>query len=199
MISGTNAMAAMGPRCGFPSRWTRRAAAVLALLVTGLFIDIRCQAQTLTDEQLRARFLLNFARFTDWPDRVFDSADTPLILCVLGAADSLDGTLQALEGAAAGMHRVAVRTGVTSDHVAECQMLFAPDNELGRLAPARQAIGGHAVLIVGESDAALALGAMIALRKEDRHLGFVVKVGAARDCDLKFSPQLLTAATEVLP
>jgi len=199
MNSGTNAMAGTSPRCGSSHPCARRASPLLALLATGLLIAICCQAQTLTEPQLQARFLLNIARFTEWPDGALGGADDPLILCALGAAEPLDGALLALDGAAAGSHRVIVRTGVTAEQAANCQLLFVPDGELGRLPAVRDVIGRRPVLTVGESEAALAAGAMIALRKSDGHPGLVVKVGAARDCDLNFSPQLLNAAAEVLP
>jgi hypothetical protein len=159
------------------------------------------QAQTpgLSEAQLRARFLLNFVRFTEWPDRTFASPDAPLHVCVLGSTDAFDGALAPLQGAAAGPHHIEIRSGVAPEQTADCHLLFVPDTELRRLQGAREVLGRRAVLIVGESDAVLDRGGMIALRMVDRHLGFVVKLGTARDTELNFSPQMLRAAVEVLP
>jgi len=153
----------------------------------------------LSETQLRARFVLNFVRFTEWPDRTFSTPDAELTVCVLGSADAFDGALSPLRGATAGAHRVAVRTGVLPEQAGDCQLLFVPDAELRRLQSAREALGRRPVLIVGESDAVLDRGGMIALRTVDRHLSFVVKLGAARETALNFSPQMLRAAAEVLP
>jgi len=34
--------------------------------------------------QIRAAFLLNFVKFTQWPDEAFDREEDPLVLCALG-------------------------------------------------------------------------------------------------------------------
>jgi hypothetical protein len=181
------------------NRLRRRAAALLlaagACTVGGAGAD----AQTLSESQLRARFVLNFIRFTEWPEHTFAAPDAPLNVCVLGVADPFDGALDALQGALAGQHHIAIRGSVGAEQAGDCHLLFAPDSELRRLQSARDAIGRRAVLIVGESEAVLDRGGMIALRNVGRHLSFVVKMGAVRDTALNFSPQMLHAAAEVLP
>lgn len=156
-------------------------------------------AYVLTDAQLQARFVLNFVRFTVWPPRTFASTALPLSLCVLGGGDAYPGAFVDLNGASAGGHRIELRNIAAPEQAAGCHLLFVPDTELAHLAAAREAIGRRATLIVGESEAALDRGAMIALRLVDHHLGFVVKVGVARSCHLNFSPQMLHAAAEVIP
>jgi hypothetical protein len=174
-------------------------AAALLAIGASTVAGVDARAQTLTETQLRARFVLNFVRFTEWPTGTFAAPDARLNVCVLGATDAFDGALAALQGAVAGQHKIEIRNGVTAEQAADCNLLFAPDSELRRLQGAREAIGKHAVLIVGESEAVLDRGGMIALRAVDRHLSFVVKLGAARDATLNFSPQMLHAAAEVLP
>ena len=184
-----------------PPAWRRTAVALVLGLAGALAASVPggAAAQVLSEAQLRARFVLNFVRFTEWPAHTFAAADLPLAVCVLGGGEGFEGALMALNGANAGNHRIEIRNGVAPEQAADCHLLFVPDSELRRLAMARDAIGRRAVLIVGESEAALDRGAMIALRMVDRHLGFVVKVGAARSAELNFSPQMLHAATEVLP
>ena len=180
-------------------RWRRRATAVLLAVAGCAAGGARADPQSLSESQLRARFVLNFVRFTEWPEHTFAKSDAPLNVCVLGAGDAFDGALDELRGAVAGQHRIEIRNGVTSEQAAECHLLFAPDNQLRRLQAARDAIGKRSVLIVGESEAVLDRGGMIALRTVGRHLSFVVKLGAARETALNFSPQMLHSAAEVLP
>lgn len=182
---------------GHPPR--QRFAALVLALAAGWSGLAAGDPAPLTEAQLRARFLVNFARFTEWPDKTFASADAPLRVCVLGPIDVLEGALVALEGATAGPHRIEFRTGVATEQSADCHLLYAPDSELRHLQDVRDVIGRRAILVVGESEAALDRGGMIALRTVDRHLSFVVKLGTARDTNLNFSPQMLRAAAEVLP
>jgi hypothetical protein len=181
-----------------PGKGRRRAAPLLAVAAC-LALCGGVLAQALTESQLRARFVLNFVRFTEWPERTFARPDAPLNVCVLGTVDAFDGALAALDGAQAGQHRIEIHNAVSAEQAADCHLLFAPDSELRRLQGAREAIGHRAVLIVGESEAVLDHGGMIALRTVDRHLSFVVKMGVARETALNFSPQMLHAAAEVLP
>jgi hypothetical protein len=155
--------------------------------------------QNLSEGQLRARFVLNFLRFTEWPPRTFASSNTAIEFCVLGIGDPFNGGLTDIEGATAGGRRVNVHAGVAAEDAGTCQLLYVPDSELRRVVSARESIGKRPVLIVGESEAVLERGGMVALRAADRHLAFVVNLGAARRAELDFSPQMLHAAAEVLP
>jgi hypothetical protein len=169
---------------------------LFALLVAGVRGSA---AQDLSEGQLRARFLLNFLRFTEWPRGTFASNTDSVEFCILGPADPFQGALGDLHGAVAGGRKVHVRGAIAAEDSGSCQLLYVPDSELRRVVAAREAIGGRAVLIVGESEAVLDRGGMIALRTTDRHLAFVVNLGAARRSELDFSPQMLRAAAQVMP
>jgi hypothetical protein len=182
-------------------RWPRLAKAVLSFVVltVGVLPCSASQAQHLSEVQLRARFLLNFLRFTEWPEGAYSTSTSALHLCVLGSGDPLEGALAEIQGTSVGGRKVSVQDHVAADQASDCHLLYVPDSELARIPSARESIGKRAVLIVGESEAVLDRGGMIALRTVDRHLAFVVKLGTARRADLEFSPQMLRAAAEVLP
>ncbi len=186
-------------------RCARRAGAALgavALLAAPLAappVPAAATPRILSDAQLRARFMLNFLRFTEWPDAAFADAAAPLHVCVLGAADPFGGALQMLQDATAGGRHIHVRDGVAAEQAPDCQLLYVPDAQLRRLAAAHDAIGHRPVLIVGESEAVFEHGGMIAVRAAGGHLAFVVKLSATRPNAINFSPQMLNAAAEVLP
>jgi hypothetical protein len=180
-------------------RWRRVLALAACVLVMVQAGALPARAQTLSDAQLRVRFLLNFLRFTDWPAAAFRGANAPLTLCVLGTADPFNGALADLRDTTAAGRRIEVRPGIVPDQAAECQLLYVPDGELRRMAGAREAIGRRPVLIVGESEAVLDRGGMIGLRSVERRLAFVVALEPARRVSLSFAPQMLHAAAEVLP
>ncbi len=183
----------------YPRRLQQAACSLMAAIALCLAGVAPANAQTLSEAQLRVRFLLNFLRFAEWPENTFASADAPIKVCVLGPLDVFDGALPEIQGASVGTHRIDVQGPVSADAASSCNLLYAPDAELRRLPEARSAIGKRAVLIVGESESALDRGGMVALRSTQRHLAFVVKLGSARDTGLNFSPQMLQAAAEVLP
>ncbi|MBK7300682.1 MAG: YfiR family protein [Moraxellaceae bacterium] len=49
-----------------------------------------------TEDQIKAAFVYNFAKFVEWPETAFPSKDAPLVLCVLGK-DNVGSALQILE------------------------------------------------------------------------------------------------------
>lgn len=190
----------MNARCNSTvRRWRSGLAAVLVALAMTLPAESVVRAQTLTEGQLRARFLLNFLRFTEWPGTASGPSSASLQLCVLGIGDPFDGALNDLQGATAAGRKISVRSHMGAEQANECNLLYVPDNELRRMANAREAIGKRPVLIVGESEAVLDRGGMIALRNVDQRLAFVVNLAPARRASLSFSPQMLHAAAEVLP
>jgi hypothetical protein len=178
----------------------RMARAVLAALLSAMTLAATAAfAQNLSDAQLRARFILNFLRFTEWPGKTFAADGVPLGVCVLGIGDPFEGALAELQSTQASGHKIDVRTHVGTEQVGGCHLVYVPDAELAHIGAVRDAIGARPVLIVGESEAVLDRGGMIALRASGRRLAFVVKLAAARRADLNFSPQMLHAAAEVLP
>lgn len=182
-----------------PANRPWRGALLALILALALPWSGGAPAQALTETQLRARFLINFLRFTEFPANAFPSANAALGICILGAGDPLEGALAEVQGAIVGGRKVAVRSHVDAEQAADCQLLYVPDVELRRLTAARDSIGRHPVLIVGESEAVLDRGGMIALRDADRHLAFVVSLSPAKHAALSFSPQMLHAAASVLP
>ena len=191
-----------------PARWQGLLPSVLALclLLSPLATTPGQAASTapaLGEAQLRARFILNFLRFTDWPVRVPEGSTDPVAttvqLCVLSAHDPFDGALGELQGVVASGRRIQVRGLVEVEQLAGCNALYVPDSDLRRLPAAREAAGHAPLLIIGESEQALDRGALIGMRMVERHLGFVVRIGAMRRMNLNFSPQMLNAAAEVLP
>jgi len=177
-------------------RWRRASAALLCALAAAL--PAAGSAEGLTEAQLRARFLLNFLRFTEWPTPAAADPGAPLVVCVLGMGDPLEGALAQLQDASVGSRKVFARGSVDADRAGDCHLLYVPDGELQRLPAARESIGRRPVLIVGESEAVLDRGGMIALRNSDRHLTFVVNLAPTRHAGLGFSAQMLHAAAEVL-
>ena len=49
-----------------------------------------------SEDQVKAAFVYNFAKFVEWPANAFTSKDAPIVLCILGK-DSVGSALQLLE------------------------------------------------------------------------------------------------------
>jgi hypothetical protein len=147
--------------------------------------------------QVKAAFLLNFTKFTEWPNSAFRDARAPFTICVLGLdpfGSSLD---EIVRGEAIGGHRIVIQRIKRGSRQQTCQVLFIArtEKETGRI------LGdlGPGVLTVGEGDSFLADGGMISFVIENRRTRFDVNPTTAENAGLKLSSRLLSVARTVKP
>lgn len=80
--------------------------------------------QEVDEYRVKAAFLLNFARFVEWPAGAFTDRDAPLRLCVIGKT-RLGGHLDSLEGRLIkGRTVVIVEPGKSTVLARTCHVLF---------------------------------------------------------------------------
>jgi hypothetical protein len=145
--------------------------------------------------QVKAAFLLNFARFVEWPPGTFANDDAPISICVLGEdpfGQVLDSTLH---GEFVDAHRFAVRRFLHIPPAGYCHVVFVGSGEkdvAGILAGL-----GRGVLTVGEGDQFLRASGMIALVIDNRRVRFDVNQAAADRAGVKLSAKLLSVARSV--
>ncbi len=156
----------------------------------------RTAARELPEYQVKAAFLLNFARFVEWPatQTVGVAGNSPLTICIAGD-DPFGGTLDRLaRGEAVNGRPVVIRRFWQREST--CQILFVSGSErdlfraLGRAEPG--------VLTVGEDAAFLTEGGMINFVVEDRRVRFDVNLKAAERASVRISSRLLSVARSVL-
>jgi nitrogen regulatory protein PII-like uncharacterized protein len=148
---------------------------------------------TLTEAQAKAAFVLNFARYIEWPASAFPQRDTPVVTCLVGR-DVLGAALAALEGRAVQGRPLKVRRGVAPDEMHGCHVVVIGDAEERRVVPILRALAGQAVLTVGDSERFIDLGGAIGIVAGDERLQFEVNRGALDQAQLKAGAGLLKLA-----
>ena len=73
-----------------------------------LLIPATGSTQDVTEPALKAAFVYNFAKFTDWPADVVPPAAEPFVLCVLGDAAVADALERLVKGRTLVGHSMAV-------------------------------------------------------------------------------------------
>jgi hypothetical protein len=143
-----------------------------------------------SESQLKAVFLLNFSHFVEWPESDATS-HLPFALCVAGE-DPFGPTLdQTVEGETVNGRKIVVRR-IQREAPAGCGILYVSPQEKN----VSDLLGsaGPGVLTVGEGDAFLDRGGMIAFVVENRHVRFDADPAAARKAGLRLSSRLLNVA-----
>jgi hypothetical protein len=178
--------------------WTRRARSysiVVLLCITGLFYQAIAAEEQSLEYQVKAAFLLNFTRFTEWPRSVFADANAPFSICVVGVDPFGSALDQIIRGEVIGGHRMAIQRIKRGTRPQTCQVVFIgkTEKDAGRIL----ADLGPGVLTVGEGDSFLQEGGMISFVIENRRTRFDVNPTTAEHAGLKLSSRLLSVARTV--
>jgi hypothetical protein len=151
-------------------------------------------AAPLTEAQVRAALLYNFATFVEWPDDAA-AGGRPFVIGVLGA-DAVTDALRQLQGRPVKGRPVDVRRISGDADARRCHILYLPGgaaNWQAILADLRTA----PVLTVGEHDQFTRVGGVIRLYAEDSRLRFEINVTRSKKASLHVSSKLLGLAKVV--
>jgi hypothetical protein len=172
-------------------------------LVAGLFALISCAmgawpvlAQQATEQEVKAGFIYNFVRFTQWGP-VRDGDTRPLQICTPGS-QPLDGQFARLHGRTVSNRLIEVQTNVVASDWRDCEVLFITEADAGRLEPILRALGNAPVLTVGDLPGFVRAGGMIGLRTDDSRVRFDVNLVSAQRAGLQLNSQMLKLAGQVV-
>ena len=146
-------------------------------------------------EQIKAGYLINFMRFTQWAGDAFDSGESPILVAVIGPNPFSDSVQRTLE------------TTVIGDRSLQFNFLPIPDDAamanvhvvyLAGLAPALAsdliASLPKQVLSVGDRVALVDVGVMLTLAIESNGVVFFANANAIRDSAISLSSKVLRLA-----
>jgi hypothetical protein len=151
-----------------------------------------------TEAEIKAAFILNFAKFTDWPAQTFADENTPLTVGFVGADDAFAAFQAISSGKHVNGRKVTALHLGSAQNAPQCQILFlrwaktdTPHTGLG-------IANDPGALSIGESEDFLKRGGMIRLFVEDNRIKFDVNVGAASRAKIRLSSKLLALARSVV-
>lgn len=166
----------------FPARrWCPALAAGLLALCTAAHADLAAE----TD--LKTAFAYNFIVLSKWP------AESPPVLrfCVAGAQTG-STVFRVLSGKSAGERLLLVESAPSPAHATQCQILYIPPAEAGRLGAWLAAVAQQPTLTISEE--AGAPGAMVNLRRAANRIVFDVDTRASAAARIGLSSQLIKLA-----
>jgi hypothetical protein len=175
---------------------SRKAFSIFHLALWLVFLGVNSTGGQVVSHEypLKAVFLLNFAQFTDWPTNVFEHADAPLIIGVLG--NDPFGTLldDAVRGETANGRKFVVQRYRHVADVQNCQILFISQSETPQLGTIMAALKGKPVLTVSEIDGSAYRGACVRFITENNKIRLRINTTSLKNAGLTMSSQLLRLA-----
>ena len=187
---------------GFPGAHQILALAILATVMPGVLLRAgsiqAAETPALSERQVKALFLFNFAKYVDWPAGAFSNSSAPIVIGVVGEDGFADEVRQIAGDRTVNDRKVVIKQiGSTAD-LKDCQILFVRSSENGRLTEILKAVKNSAVLTVGETDRFLLQEGMINFTKKENKIHLEINLVPAQRVNLKLSSKLLTVADVVL-
>lgn len=167
----------------------------LACLVLAAVLSRASAGEPAAEEyRVKGAFLLNFAKFVEWPAPVFKAPGDPLAICVLGSNPFTAALEQAARAVVVDNRALTMRPIPDLQQAHACQILFVGQSEKRRMHAVLEAVQGDSILTVGETDGFLAAGGVIEFRVEDGKVKIDISAAAAKRAGLHISAKLMSVA-----
>jgi hypothetical protein len=155
-------------------------------------------AQTaLSENQVKAALVFNFARYVEWPATAFANAMDPLFICHLGR-DNLGGSILALNTRQVNGRAIRTRASTTLDETRGCHIVFLSDSEERRIAPLLRGLADKPILTVSDATGFAEAGGAIGIVQGETRLQFDVNRASLDLAQLKASSNLLKLARTLI-
>lgn len=153
-------------------------------------------AESLSEAQIKAAYLYNFAKFVEWPSDALP-ANAELLLCVVGS-NVLDGALETLNGRNVGTHPLRVSSQSYANlSLTGCHLLFVGVSEQQRFLVILKTLGNAPTLSLSDIEDFAGKGGGIGLLVRDNKVLFEVNLEPIRNAGLHLPGQLLNIASDI--
>jgi len=174
----------------------RKAVCGFVCLLLLLFLTPVVRA-AVSETELKAAFLYNFAKFVEWPAEAFSSETAPIEIAVFGEDEFTVKLRSLLSDKKAHGRSFQVKRISTPQEAKNCQIVFISSSESRRVPQVLDAVRKSPVLTIGETEQFLDVGGMMNFVFEDTQLRFEVYPEAAERVNLVISSKLLRLAKRV--
>jgi hypothetical protein len=180
------------------AQYVLRVVLAIAVCSSALSSEGFASSVAITESQVKAAYLYNFAKFISWPERAFAKADAPIEICVLDDT-SFESTLREIvfSHTVDGHPLLVVHvTAVADAH--DCHILFIPSMQDKQARTLIEAIGNKSIVTVGEAQGFLEEGGIIRFALQEGKVRFQVNQRAAAQSGVRISARLLGVAIQVI-
>jgi hypothetical protein len=176
-------------------RWLDVAGIVLvATLAQGAGAAADDRTKPATDVAVKAAFLHNFAKFTEWPAL---ARGARIVFCIVGNDGIAAALVEMTRGRNIESHMLEIRQTQDGDAWPACHLLFVAEAESRRSAGGLSAVKTLPVLTVSDGKGFSQEGGIIEFYVDGVTIRFAINVDAAERSRLRISSRLLALARVV--
>ena len=163
-------------------------------VATIVFAAERSSAQS--EDQVKAAFLLNFARYVEWPSDAFGAAGAPVQICLIGTDGFRQVVANTTDGKMVHERPVTARAIQNAEEAKDCHVLYVGGNALSGAAGERDlaALRASHLFIVGDRKGFAEAGGVANFYRAGNKIRFEVNPDFANEAGLKISSKLLRLA-----
>ncbi len=162
------------------------------LFLGGLFVANACNAQEVSEHELKAAYLYNFALLTTWPTE----SGAAMIFCAW-EHDPLGMQLGALQTRKVRNRPIIMKWISVPEEARTCDVLYLDAVQHEALPKVVEAVRDSSILTVTDSSDPRRTEMVINMRVEGNRLVFDVNMASARRARLSLSSRLLSLARNV--
>jgi hypothetical protein len=146
----------------------------------------------------KAAFLLNFAKFVEWPPSAFPDSNGDFVIGIVGTDPFGDALARQIKGQTVQRRPIEIRRFNVAEDFDGCHLLFLSRSLAAQTDHIVTRLRGRPVLTVSEKKNFVRQSGVIGFAMENKSVRFDINVKAAETANLKVSSKLLAVAREVL-
>ncbi|NNG23314.1 YfiR family protein [Telluria aromaticivorans] len=151
-----------------------------------------------TEEAVKAAYLSKLRHYVEWPARAAPPAGTLTVIGIIGADEVADNLMKLSSVRDPAKATLAVRRLRGGDSLDGIHILYVGDAWFARSSAMVGQAGARSILVVSETEGALARGSVINFHVADERIRFDISLESAAKSGLKISSQLLALAANVV-
>ena len=179
-------------------RTLRRSYLKIALFLVGILI-FSAQTPGTREYQIKAIFLFNFTQFIEWPASSFSTAQSPMVIGILGKDPFGNYLEEVLANEKANGHALIAHHYSTIDELeSDCEILYI-NPETPKIETIITKLKGRNILTVSEAPNFIKQGGIVRFYTKDNKIQLQINPEAAKSANLAISSKLLRLAEIVIP
>ena len=166
---------------------------LIGLLLVCAPACVRAEEAAFGEYEIKAGFIYNFIKFTEWPDESRLDSRKVLVVGIFGQ-DPFGNALDQIHGKVVRGMRIEVRRLNSVKDLKNCGVLFIDTSEKNNIGRVLEAVKDLPVLTIGDTDGFSKQGIIINFYTEQNKIRFEINTEKARQAKLALSSKLLRLA-----
>lgn len=147
-----------------------------------------------TEDQIKAVFLYNFASFVRLPAGAFQTPNSPMVYCVAEDLEMAEILESVVEGEVVKGHRLIVKPIAIPDQVYDCHVLYVGTHENPSVSRYLQVAAKRDILTVSDDERFVNHGGMISLARRGKRIRPLINMAVVGRSKITVSAKLLGLA-----